>query len=77
MVCPGRTAKPAVSWWATTSWAVLHPRTSLIAPFADRLAGELVWAIAGDDVALCRYINAWLARGQMEALFSHWVRIEG
>jgi hypothetical protein len=49
----------------------------LIAPFADHLAGELVWAIAGDDVALCRYINAWLARGQMEALFSHWVRIEG
>jgi hypothetical protein len=41
----------------------------------------LVWAIAGDDVALRRYINAWLAReqarGQMEMLFSHWVRIGG
>ena len=65
---------------AGSTWAVLHPRTSLIAPFADRLAGELVWAIAGDDVALRRYINAWLtreqARGQMEALFGHWVRIE-
>lgn len=66
-----------ISAEAGSSWAVLHPRTSLIAPFADRLAGELVWAIAGDDVALCRYINAWLARGQMEALFRHWVRIEG
>lgn len=70
-----------ISAEAGSSWAVLHPRTSLIAPFADRLAGELVWAIAGDDVALRRYINAWLAReqarGQMEALFSHWVRIEG
>ncbi len=62
-----------------SSWAVLHPRTTLIAPFEDRLAGELVWAIAGDDAALRRYINAWLAReqarGQMEALFDYWVRL--
>jgi len=64
-----------------SSWAVLHPRTSLIAPFNDRLASELVWAIAGDDAALRRYINAWLAReqarGQTESLFNHWVRIAG
>lgn len=64
-----------------SGWAVLHPRTTLIAPFDDRLAGELVWAIAGDDAALRRYINAWLAReqarGQTEALFNHWVRIAG
>ncbi|MFM8524339.1 MAG: cation:dicarboxylate symporter family transporter [Cyanobacteriota bacterium] len=63
------------------SWAVLHPRTSLITPFDDRLASELVWAIAGDDAALRRYINAWLAReqarGQTEDLFNHWVRIGG
>jgi ABC-type amino acid transport substrate-binding protein len=60
---------------------VLHPRTSLITPFGDRLASELVWAIAGDDPALLRYINAWLAReqarGQTEDLFKHWVRISG
>jgi Na+/H+-dicarboxylate symporter/ABC-type amino acid transport substrate-binding protein len=64
-----------------SAWAVLHPRTSLIAPFNDRFSGELVWAIAGDDAALRRYINAWLgreeARGQMEALFGHWIRIDG
>lgn len=64
-----------------SSWAVLHPRTSLIAPFDGRLASELVWAIAGDDAALRRYINAWLAReqarGQTEDLFNHWVRIAG
>jgi ABC-type amino acid transport substrate-binding protein len=64
-----------------SGWAVLHPRTTLIAPFNDRLASELVWAIAGDDPALRRYINAWLAReqarGQTEALFNHWVRIAG
>ena len=64
-----------------SGWAVLHPRTTLIAPFDDRLAGELVWAIAGDDAALRRYINAWLAReqarGQTEALFNHWWRITG
>lgn len=62
-----------------SSWAVLHPRTTLIAPFQDRLASELVWAIAGDDSALRRYINAWLAaeqaRGQMETLFNHWMRL--
>lgn len=62
-----------------SSWAVLHPRTTLIAPFQDRLASELVWAIAGDDPALRRYINAWLAaeqaRGQMETLFNHWMRL--
>ncbi len=45
-----------------SSWAVLHPRTTLIAPFEVRLASELVWAIAGDDPALRSYINAWLAR---------------
>ena len=64
-----------------SSWAVLHPRTSLIAPFDDRLASELVWAIAVDDPALRRYINAWLAReqarGQTDDLFNHWVRIAG
>ena len=63
-----------------SSWAVLHPRTSLIAPFDDRLGSELVWGIAADDAALRRYINAWLAReqarGQTEALFKHWVRID-
>lgn len=59
------------------AWAVLHPRTSLLAPFHGRLAGDLVWAIAGDDAALQRYINAWLAReqarGSMDSLFQHWV----
>jgi hypothetical protein len=62
-----------------SSWAVLHPRTTLLAPFQDRFASELVWAIGGDDPALRRYINAWLAgeqaRGQMESLFNHWVRL--
>lgn len=61
------------------AWSVIHPRTSLLAPFHDRLASELVWAIAGDDPALQRYINAWLAReqarGSMESLFRHWVLI--
>jgi len=62
-----------------SGWAVLHPRTSLITPFDYRLASELVWAIAGDDAALRRYINAWLAReqarGKLDALFKHWVRL--
>lgn len=61
------------------AWAVLHPRTSLIAPFHDRLASDLVWAIAGEDAALRRYVNAWLAReqarGLMDSLFKHWVLI--
>jgi hypothetical protein len=63
-----------------SGWAVLHPRTSLISPFDDRLASELVWAIAGDDAALRRYIDAWLpreqARGKLEAQFNHWVRLD-
>ena len=58
---------------------LLHPRTSLIAPFHDRLASDLVWAIAGEDAALRRYVNAWLAReqarGLMDSLFKHWVLI--
>ena len=62
-----------------SGWAVLHPRTSLITPFDDRLATELVWAIAGDDAALRRYINSWLAReqsrGKLDSLFKHWVRL--
>jgi Na+/H+-dicarboxylate symporter/ABC-type amino acid transport substrate-binding protein len=62
-----------------SGWAVLYPRTSLITPFDNRLSSELVWAIAGDDAALRRYINAWLAReqarGKLEALFNHWMRL--
>ena len=62
-----------------SAWAVLHPRTTLIAPFGDHLGSELVWAIAGDDPALLRYIDAWLAReqarGRTQDLFNHWVRL--
>ena len=63
------------------AWAVLHPRTTLITPFDDHLASALVWAIAGDDPALLRYVNAWLAgeqaRGRTQALFDHWVLLSG
>jgi proton glutamate symport protein len=62
-----------------SAWAVLHPRTTLIAPFDDHLGSELVWAIAGDDPSLLRYIDAWLAReqarGRTQELFNHWVRL--
>lgn len=62
-----------------STWAVLHPRTSLIAPFGNRFASELVVLMAGNDPAFRRYINAWLAReqsrGAMDQLFNHWVRL--
>ena len=64
-----------------STWAVLHPRTTLTTPFGNRLASELVWLMAGDDPAFRRYINAWLAReqarGAMDQLFNHWVRLGG
>jgi ABC-type amino acid transport substrate-binding protein len=60
-----------------SAWAILHPRTTLIAPFDNRLGSELVWAIAGEDPAMLRYVDAWLAReqarGRTQELFNHWV----
>lgn len=60
-----------------SAWAILHPRTTLIAPFDNRLGSELVWAIAGDDPAMLRYVDSWLAReqsrGRTQELFNHWV----
>jgi proton glutamate symport protein len=62
------------------AWAILHPQTSLLTLFGDRLAGELVFLVAGDDPLLLTYLDTWLvreqARGTMKDLFRHWVLVE-
>ena len=62
------------------AWAVLHPRTSLITPFRDKVSSELVWLIGGKDASLRRYINGWLSRelaqGGIDQLFQHWILLK-
>jgi len=61
------------------AWAVLHPDFSLITPFGKGLSGQLVILAGGNDPNLLDYLNAWLAReqarGLLERLFDHWIRV--
>ena len=63
-----------------SAWAVVHPRTTLLASFGDRLTGELVLLVAGDDPDLNAYIDAWISqeqgRGLMDSLFKHWIDLD-
>lgn len=63
-----------------SAWAVLHPDTTLLPLFGDRIENELVVLVGGDDGDLISYLNSWLgqgkARGLMERLFVHWIRVE-
>jgi ABC-type amino acid transport substrate-binding protein len=63
-----------------SAWAVLYPRTTLLASFGDRLTGELVMLVAGDDPDLNAYLDAWIrqeeGRGVMGSLFEHWIDLD-
>jgi Na+/H+-dicarboxylate symporter len=62
------------------AWAVLHPDTTLLAPFGDRFDSELVLLVGGQDPRLLAYLNSWLVReqgrGLMNELFAHWVLVD-
>lgn len=59
------------------AWAVVHPHTTLLAPFADALPVRLVLLIGGSDPNLADWVNGWLAaeesQGGMERLYRHWI----
>jgi hypothetical protein len=63
-----------------SAWAVLYPRTTLLASFGDRLNGELVMLVAGGDPNLQAYLDAWISqeqgRGLMGSLFQHWIDLD-
>ena len=63
-----------------SAWSVLYPRTTLLASFGDRLTGELVMLVAGDDPDLNAYLDAWISqeqgRGLMGSLFEHWIDLD-
>lgn len=62
------------------SWAVLHPETSLLAPFGDHFNSELVILVGGQDPIFLAYVNSWLlqekGRGLMADLFRHWITVQ-
>ena len=62
------------------AWAVLHPYTTLLAPFGDQFDSEVVLLVGGQDPSLLAYINSWLlqekGRGLMADLFQHWITVE-
>jgi Na+/H+-dicarboxylate symporter/ABC-type amino acid transport substrate-binding protein len=59
------------------AWAVVHPQTTLLAPFADALPVRLVLLIGGNDPNLADWVNGWLAsqesQGGLRALYEHWI----
>lgn len=59
------------------AWAVVHPTTTLLAPFADALPVRLVLLIGGDDQDLADWVNGWLAtqeaQGGLRRLYDHWI----
>ncbi|MEB3199554.1 MAG: cation:dicarboxylase symporter family transporter [Synechococcaceae cyanobacterium] len=63
-----------------SAWAVIHPRTTLLASFQDAIANDVVILVAGDDPTLVAYIDTWLAReqsrGLMDRLFRHWILVQ-
>lgn len=59
------------------AWAVVHPTTTLLAPFADALPVRLVLLIGGADPDLADWVNGWLAtqeaQGGLRRLYDHWI----
>lgn len=63
------------------SWAVLHPRMTMLPLFGNSLPSELVVLVGGSDRGFLDFVDDWLARqesrGRLEALFRHWVLVAG
>jgi Na+/H+-dicarboxylate symporter/ABC-type amino acid transport substrate-binding protein len=63
------------------SWAVLHPRMTMLPLFGNSLPSELVVLVGGSDRGFLDFVDDWLARqesrGRLEALFRHWVQVSG
>jgi hypothetical protein len=63
------------------SWAVLHPRLTMLPLFGNSLPSELVVLVGGSDRAFLDFVDDWLARqesrGRLEMLFRHWVQVAG
>ncbi|MFM2122824.1 MAG: C4-dicarboxylate transport protein, partial [Cyanobacteriota bacterium] len=63
------------------SWAVLHPRLTMLPLFGRSLPAELVVLVGGSDRGFLDFVDDWLARqesrGRLEKLFRHWVEVAG
>ena len=63
------------------SWAVLHPRMTMLPLFGNSLPSELVVLVGGSDRGFLDFVDDWLARqesrGRLETLFRHWVQVAG
>jgi Na+/H+-dicarboxylate symporter/ABC-type amino acid transport substrate-binding protein len=63
------------------AWAVVHPDTTLLAPFADALPVRLVLLIGGSDPNLADWVNGWIAtqeaQGGVRRLYEHWILMGG
>jgi proton glutamate symport protein len=63
------------------AWAVVHPQTTLLAPFADALPVRLVLLMGGNDPNLADWVNGWLAgqeaQGGFRSLYAHWILMRG
>lgn len=62
-----------------SAWAVLNPKTTMLAVFGSDLPEDVVMVYGGEDRAFEDFLDRWLRRnrdrGLFERLFTHWIEV--
>lgn len=63
-----------------SAWAVLHPKTTMLAVFGAALPEDVVMVYGGEDRAFEDFLDRWIRRqtdrGLFERLFTHWIEVQ-
>lgn len=63
-----------------SAWAVINPKTTMLAVFGSDLPEDVVIVYGGEDRAFEDFLNRWLRRnrdrGLFERLFKHWIEVQ-
>lgn len=63
-----------------SAWAVIHPKTTMLAVFGADLPEDIVIVYGGEDRSLEDYLDHWIRkhtdRGFFERLFKHWIEVQ-
>lgn len=62
------------------AWAVIHPKTTMLAVFGADLPEDIVIVYAGEDRSFEEFLDRWIRkhgdRGFFERLFKHWIEVQ-
>jgi Na+/H+-dicarboxylate symporter/ABC-type amino acid transport substrate-binding protein len=63
-----------------SAWAVLNPKTTMLAVFGSDLPEDIVIVYGGEDRAFEDFLDRWVRkhrdRGLFERLFKHWIEVQ-